>query len=132
MNRSIIWIQPEKGRSDDRARIAQLRAAQFLPVAVDSIDAALHLLRQFQAGGILVRTTTAPPEECSRLVATGSPVVVLVTPVHVSMTDRYLLAGCAAVVLEPCPVKDLQAVVQRVASGERQVRWPDASIAQVG
>jgi len=132
MNRSIIWIQPQKGHSEDRARIARLRAAQLLPVAVDTVEAALQLLRQFQAGAVLVPTTTTTPEECTRLVATGSPVVALVAPVHVTLMDRYLLAGCAAVVAEPCPFKDLQTVLQRVASGERQVRWPDASAAQVG
>lgn len=132
MNRSLLWIQPQKGRSDDRSRIARLRAAQFLPVAVESIDAALHLLRQFQAGAVLVRTTTATWEECARLVETGSPVVVLAAPADAALMDRYLVAGCAAAVAEPCAFTDLQAVLQRVASGERQVRWPDTSIAQVG
>lgn len=132
MNRSIIWIRPEKGRSADRSRVAQLRAAQLLPVPVDSIDAAVHMLRQFQAGAIVVGTTTATAEECARLVASGSPVVALVAPGHASLADRYLAGGCAAIVDEPCPFKNLLAVLQRVASGERQIRWPDTTIAQVG
>lgn len=132
MNRSILWIQPEKGHSEDRSRIARLRTAQFLPVPVDSIDTALYLLRQFQAGAVVVRTTTATWEECTRLVASGSPVLVLVAPAHASLMDRYLLAGCAAIVAEPCPFKNLLAMLQRVASGERQVRWPDTSVAQAG
>jgi AmiR/NasT family two-component response regulator len=132
MNRSVLWIQPDKSHSEDRSRIARLRAAQFLPVPVESIDTALHLLRQFQAGAVIVRTTSATWEECTRLVAGGAPVLALVAPAHTSLMDRYLLAGCAAVVVEPCPFKDLQAVLQRVASGEREVRWPDTSVAQVG
>lgn len=132
MNRSLIWIQPEKGRSEDRSRIARLRAAQFLPVPVESIDAAVHLLRQFQAGAVIVRTGAATWDDCVRLVATGSPVVALIAPEHAALADRYLLAGCAAIVAEPCPFTDLHAIVQRVASGERQVRWPDASVAQAG
>lgn len=132
MNRSILWIQPEKGRSEDRSRIARLRAAQFLPVPVDSIDTALHLLRQFQAGAVIVRTTTAAWEECTRLVTAGSPVLALIAPPHAALMDRYLAAGCAAIVVEPCPFKDLVAVLQRVASGEREVRWPDTSLAQIG
>lgn len=132
MNRSVLWLQPEKGRSEDRSRIARLRAAQFLPVPVESIDSALHLLRQFQAGAVIVRTTSATWEECTRLVASGAPVLALIAPAHGSLMERYLLAGCAAVVVEPCPFKDLQAVLQRVASGEREVRWPDTSVAQVG
>lgn len=132
MNRSLLWIQPETGRSEDRSRMARLRAAEFLPVPVDSIEMALHLLRQFQAGAVIVRTTTATWEECTRLVASGSPVVVLAAPAHATLMDRYLAAGCAAVVAEPCPLKHFQAVLQRVASGERQVRWPDTSVAQVG
>ncbi|MBI3049801.1 MAG: hypothetical protein HYY76_15960 [Acidobacteria bacterium] len=132
MNRSIIWIQPERGRSEDRSHIARLRAAQFLPVPVDSIDAARHLLRQFQAGAVVVPTTTATWEECTRLVASGSPIVALVAPAHGSLIDRYLLAGCAAVVAEPCPFRDLLSVLRRVAAGERQVRWPDTSVAEAG
>jgi hypothetical protein len=132
MNRSIIWVVPENDRSDDRSRLTRLRTAQFLPVSVHSIDNALYLLRQFQAGAVVVRTSTAVLEECARLVETGSPVVVLGTPADAALMDRYLMAGCAAVVVEPCPFKTLCAVLERVTSGERQVRWPDTSIAQTG
>jgi DNA-binding NarL/FixJ family response regulator len=132
MNRSIIWVVPENDRSGDRSRLPRLRAAQFLPVPVESIDVTLHLLRQFQAGAVVVRTTTTAWNECMRLVATGSPIVVLVEPADTTLMDRYLAAGCAAVIAEPCPFKSLQAVLQRVASGERQVRWPDTSVARVG
>jgi len=132
MNRSIIWVVSKNDRRGDRSRLPRLRAARFLPVPVESIDVTLHLLRQFQAGAVVVRTATTAWNECMRLVATGSPVVVLVAPADSTLMDRYLAAGCAAVIAEPCPFENLQAVLQRVASGERQVRWPDTSIAQAG
>jgi hypothetical protein len=132
MNRSIMWVVPENDSSDDRARLTRLRTAQFLPVSVHSIDTALYLLRQFQAGAVVVRTSLAVLEECTRLAETGSPVVALGTSADAALMDRYLRAGCAAVVVEPCPFKTLCTVLQRVTSGERQVRWPDTSIAQVG
>jgi hypothetical protein len=131
MNRSIIWVEPERNRGDERSPLGRLRSAQFLPVPVESISAALHLLGQFQAGAVVVRPTTAR-DEYVRLIAVGSPVVALVAPEDAALVDHYLAAGCAAVVSEPCPFKVLQGILQRVASGERQVRWPEASVARAG
>jgi hypothetical protein len=77
-----------------------LRAAGFLPVPVKSADGALSLLRQFHAGAVVLHVRQGHDgwRDCARLLATGSPVAVLIDTIRPDVTRRYLSAGCAAVI----------------------------------
>lgn len=99
-----------------------MRAAGFLPVAVASVEGAQNLLRQFRAGAVILHVSEERGwEDCARLLATGSPVAVLVDLIRPEVTQRYLRAGCAAVIDAHCSPDQLTTALRRVAAGELRV-----------
>jgi hypothetical protein len=110
--RSLIWIAPAiRGGG---VKLRALRAAGFLPVAVESVDGALSRLRQFRAGAVILHVPEGRGwQDCARLLATGSPVAVLIDAIHPDVTQRYLSAGCAAVIDAHCPPDQLTAALMR-------------------
>jgi hypothetical protein len=115
---SLLWIAPSLPGGD--AKVRRLRAAGFLPVAVPSVDGALHLLSQFRAGLVLLHIANGRDwESCARLVASGSPVAVAIDLIHKEAIDRYLNAGCTAVIDSACTADRMAALLKRVAAGER-------------
>jgi hypothetical protein len=125
---SILWISSPRV---DREKVSGLRSAGLLPVAVPSTESALLLLRQFRAEAVVlsVRTGRSAWSECARLIAAGSPVVVLHDRVDLESCERYLAAGCAAVVRASCPATELAALLQRIVAGQRGITWPAISMA---
>lgn len=117
---SLVWIAPAiRGGG---VKLRALRAAGFLPVAVESPDGALSRLRQFRAGAVVLHVGEGRGwEDCARLLATCSPVAVLMDAIHPDVTHRYLSAGCAAVLETHCPPDQLAAALMRVATRDVQV-----------
>jgi len=124
---SLLWIGSQRARGFE-ARSGSLRSAGLFPVGVDSVDGALDLLRQFQVGMIVLHVADSDGwAQCARLLAIGPPVAVLVDALEPQSIDRYLSAGCAAVIAASCTPDTLTAALCRVAAGHRDVRCPDAS-----
>ena len=91
-------------------------------MAVPSVDGALHLLSQFRAGLIFLHIANGRGwEDCARLIASGSPVAVGIDLIHREAVDRYLNAGCTAVIDSACTPERMAAVLARVAAGERGI-----------
>jgi hypothetical protein len=91
-------------------------------VAVPSVDGALHLLSQFRAGLIFLHVANGRGwEDCARLLASGSPVAVALDLHHPEAAERYLSAGCTAVIDSACTADKMAAVLERVAAGERGI-----------
>ena len=115
---SLLWIAPSLPGGD--AKVRRLRAAGFLPLAVSSTDSAIHLLSQFRAGLVVLHIANGRGwEDCARLLASGAPVAVAVDLIHKEAIERYLNAGCTAVIDSACTADRLAAVLTRVAAGER-------------
>jgi DNA-binding NarL/FixJ family response regulator len=115
---SLLWIAPSLPGGD--AKVRRLRAAGFFPVAVPTVDGALHLLSQFRAGLVLLHIANGGGVEgCARLIASGSPVAVAIDLIHKEAIERYLNAGCSAVIDSACTADKLAAALARVAAGER-------------
>jgi hypothetical protein len=115
---SLLWIAPSLPGGD--AKVRRLRNAGFFPVAVPSTDAALHMLGQFRAGLVFLHIANGRGwEDCARLLASGSPVAVAVDLIHREAIERYLNAGCTAVIDSACTADKMAAVLARVAAGER-------------
>jgi hypothetical protein len=116
---SLVWVASAIPSNDDNLRA--LRAAGFLPVPVKSADGAISLLRQFRAGAVVLYVGKGHGwEDCARLLATGSPVAVLMDAIRPDVTQRYLSAGCAAVIDTHSPPHQLAAALLRVATGDLQ------------
>ena len=116
----IVWIAPAIPRGGGKLRA--LRAAGFIPVAAESVEDALHLLRQFRAVVVVHASKDRGWQDCARLLATGSPVAVLVDPIRPEVTQRYLNAGCAAVIDARCPPDQLITALMHVARVSRSRR----------
>jgi hypothetical protein len=94
---SLLWIAPSLPGGD--AKVRRLRAAGFFPVAAPSVDGALHLLSQFRVGLVVLHIANGRGwEDCARLLASGSPVAVALDLSHKEAVERYLGAGCTAVI----------------------------------
>lgn len=125
---SILWIS-SPGVS--REKVSGLRSAGLLPVSVPSTESAFSLLRQFRVEAVILSVSRGRSswEECARLIAARSPVVVLHDRVDLESCERYLSAGCAAVVRESCPATELTTLLLRIVGGERGITWPAISMA---
>jgi DNA-binding response OmpR family regulator len=117
---SLLWIAPAiRGGT---VTLGALRAAGFLPVAVKSVNSALSFLRQFRPGAVVLDAgENRGWEDCARLLAIGSPVAIIVDVVRPDVTDRYLSAGCAAVIEGGCPPDQLTAALKRLVAGDHQI-----------
>ena len=118
---SLLWIAPTiRG---DSVTLGALRAAGFLPLVAQSVQFALSVLRQFRVGVVVLHVTEGRRgwEDCARLLAVGSPVAIIVDVIHTDVTDRYLGAGCVAVIEASCPPDQLTAALKRAVAGDPQV-----------
>jgi DNA-binding NarL/FixJ family response regulator len=125
--RSVVWIAP--AFQSGGVELEALRNAGFFPVPVESVEGALNLLRQFHAGAVILPISDERGwHECARLLATGSPIVVLGDLIRPEVTQRYLSAGCAAVIDVHCPPDQLTAALMRVSAGDvRVVELPEST-----
>lgn len=129
MNTSVVWIAPPATPRID-SWFGKVRAAGFLPVRVDSADAALLALTQFRAGVVVYQATTEnAASDCKRLVATGSAVVAVIDDDRYAQI--YLSVGCAAAVADRCPGPVLVSIVRDVAAGKRNLVWPESAAGPV-
>jgi hypothetical protein len=101
-----------------------IRDAGLLLVTLDSIDDAVHVLRQFRAGSVVLHADHSPDDR-ARVISTGSPIVLVLHSTSSDMVQHYLSAGCAAVVAETCPGHTMATLLRGVAAGARQVVWPE-------
>jgi hypothetical protein len=125
---SILWISSP---GVNREKVSGLRSAGLLPISVPSTESALLLLRQFRVEAVVMSVSRGHSawDECARLIAAGSPLVVLHDRVDLESNEQYLSAGCAAVVRESCPATELAALLQRIVAGQRGITWPAISMA---
>src|SRR5687768_8213832 len=110
---SIIVIGSRKEKRE--AHLHRFRAAGLLPVPVASVESAVSLLHQFSVVAVVM--LAGPPdrvewEQCARLVATGTPVVLIPQSATPEAIQRHLAAGCAAVMPEPLDARDLSAAIR--------------------
>lgn len=124
---SVVWIESQRTRGFE-ATSASLRSGGLFPVCVESVDGALDLLRQFQVGVVVLQVADGGGwAQCARLLAVGSPVAVLIDSFPPELIDRYLSAGCAAVIAASCRPDTVTAALCRVAAGHRDVVCIEAS-----
>ena len=121
---SILWISSSENQRPE-AKFGRLRAAGLMPVCVGSVEGALHLLGQFRVCVVVLHVSAGVGwEECARLLATGSVVTLILHSPDPEAVQRYLQAGCAAVLAESCPSNELVALLGRAAAGQRELVWP--------
>jgi DNA-binding NarL/FixJ family response regulator len=120
----LLWIGREQiQNSNDEFR--SLREAGFFPVRVESTEAAVHLLAQFRVQLVVLQAPGGETwQECARLLAAGPAVVIVVPPADQDSIDRYLYAGCAAVIASSCTSTELTAALRRVVDGHRGIVCP--------
>lgn len=119
---AFLWVGPAPAEVTFRS----LRTAGLFPVEVRSAEQALHLLTQFRVQLVLLRIDKGDHgwHECARMLASGTPVAVLVDAISPESAPRYLNAGCAAVIDARCTSTELTAAVARLAAGERGILCP--------
>ena len=129
MNTSVVWIaSPASPKLD--SWLGKARAAGFLPVRVDSTDAALQVLTQFRAGIVVCHGTQQQGvADCERLLADGMTVVAVIDDSR--YTAIYLSIGCAAVLGDRCPGTVLVEMLKNVAAGKRNLVWPPPAAGSV-
>ena len=123
---SLLWIGSQRTHGFE-ATFGRLRSAGLFPVGVDSVDGALALLSQFHVGIVVLHLADGAWAQCARLLAAGPRVAVLVDSCQPDSIDRYLRAGCAAVIAASCTPDTLTAALRQVAAGHRDVVCPEAS-----
>ena len=120
---SLLWIGSSQGVEET---LTSLRSVGLPAVPVQTVDSALRLLAQFSFGTVVLRMTDGQGwEECARVLACGSPVAVLVDSIRPESAERYLNAGCAAVVLTSCTTQTLTAALRQVTAGKRGIVYGD-------
>lgn len=126
---SLLWVQSPRTHGFD-ATSRTLRSAGLFPVRVDSVDGALDLLSEFHVGVVVLHVADGGGwTQCARLLAARSPVAVVVDSCQPEAVDRYLSAGCAAVIAASCAPDTVTAALSRVATGDRDVVCVFPSIA---
>jgi len=124
---SLLWVGPARIQGAE-ARLRDLRAAGLFPVAVQSVEGALHLLTQFRVGTVVLHTADGQGwQDCARVLATGSRVAVVIDVMRPESTERYLSAGCAAVIAASCTSDELTAALSQVAAGQRDIVCAESS-----
>src|SRR5688572_854159 len=123
---TVLFVAPLLQAAKCQEHLSRLREAGVVPATVTSIDAALTLLQQFPVAAVVMHSelTAENAEQCARIAATRTPVVVVPTLVTTEAIHRHLAAGCAAVICEPFAARELRAVIQRVKAGERAIVYP--------
>jgi len=122
MNSSVLWItSPAFPRTN--TLITRIRQGDLLAVCVDSIDDAVRLLAQFRAGAVVHHGCRGEALfECTRLVAAGSPLAVVLD--QMTAADQFLGIGCAAAIADSCPGATLTQLLRDVATGRTGIVWP--------